>query len=259
MHSPLWQTAVRFSAVLALVIATASTAQAVNFGGYIPGGSLTLQIYHDGVPITTPAVAGGDVAFTTSGIQFSQGIANVGGNVTFGVFGAPQSPGYIHFQSRQGAFGAANYVLNSNNPSDPDDLFNGLSIDVSNLAVNLLGTTPIAGGVFNPNGLTLTVNGGSLKVTDILELDPPNPMVVDLTGHSGVIAGASNATYIKGTYTIPILADVPISTLYGNIDAVFSGTLTFTPLPEPGTLALAGLGLLAALPLLRRRLNLARS
>ncbi len=45
-----------------------------------------------------------------------------------------------------------------------------------------------------------------------------------------------------GTFTIPIMVDVPLSTPYGNYDAVFTGSLQAASLPEPSTLALAALG-----------------
>jgi len=241
--------------VLVLATTAASTAQAVNFGGYIPfGSSLKVQMYRAGVPVTTPLAVGDDSASMVS--QFSQGIAKDPAHVTFGLFSNP-APEYMQFHVIQGSLGPATYALNYNNPADPDDPLNGLPLDISSLAVNLLGTAPIAGGVFDPNGLTFTLNIGSLKILD--PDDPFNPIVVNLANHSGPIAGAGNATFIQGTYTIPILADVPISTPFGNLDAVFSGTVQLASLPEPGTLALAGLGLLAAVPVLRRRLSRARS
>ncbi|HVU88835.1 MAG TPA: hypothetical protein VHD36_16045, partial [Pirellulales bacterium] len=128
-------------------------------------------------------------------------------------------------------------------------------VDFRSLVATLQGSTPIAGGAFDTTGLTFGFSAGSLDYN--LNDDSGEPFMhgqMSVANASGMISGAGNGSFILGTYSIPILADVPLITPFGNFDAVFSGQLEATSLPEPSAFILASLGGLAPLGLARSRL-----
>jgi hypothetical protein len=207
----------------------ASQAVAVERQFYA-GGSLSLQLFRDGT-----AVSG---AFPNAVRNFL-GIDDNGAQVNFG---GGQSMLFYEFTPSPN--GPAAYNLPYFNPSNTSDPLNNTTIDLRNLAVTLTGTVPTSGTAFNTAGLAFGFANGTF--------DLAGPTHVDLTGDSGFIANVPDGSSILGTYTIPINVDIPISTPFGNIDAVFSGNITAVALPEPGTMTLVGVGFLLMIPLLRR-------
>ncbi len=228
----------------------AATAQAIPMGGYIVDGEIAVQLLLAGTPVTSAAVP-------AIGMIPGSDTNHVGG-----VIGAGASSNEVAFAPYMGpppfnqnlAFkdqfvgvggGPANFGLNYLNPLDAGDPLNGTYIDFSGLVATLTGTSPLVGTAFDTTGLSIAFTAGSLDIPD----SPP----VHLTGHSSLISGAGNGSFVLGTWIIPINIDVPLTTPYGNYDAVFTGSILAASLPEPGTLILAGLGLFGAFPLLRRR------
>lgn len=206
----------------------ASQAVAVERQFYA-GGSLSLQLFRDGV-----AVSG---AFPNAVRNFL-GIDDNGAQATFG------GQSMLFYEFTPSPNGPAAYNLPYFNPSNLSDPLNNTTVDLRNLAVTLTGTVPRSGTAFNTAGLTFGFANGTF--------DLAGPTHINLTGDSGVINNVPDGSAILGTYSIPINVDIPISTPFGNIDAVFFGNITAVSLPEPGTMVLVGVGSLLMIPLLRR-------
>ena len=236
--------------ILFVLFATpAATAQAVPMGGYIANGEIAVQLLLDGTPVTSAAVPRNGM-IPGSDSNFVGG--EIGAGATSSVVDFAPYPGFppikpnIVFNNQVVGVGGgpANFGLNYLNPLDSGDPLNGAYIDFSGLVATLTGTSPLVGTAFDSTGLSIGFTAGSL--------DFPDSRPINLSGHSGLISGAGDGSFVLGTYTIPIKVDVPLITPFGNYDAVFTGSIVAASLPEPGTFILAGLGLLASIPLLRR-------
>lgn len=278
--------------VIACVAACGTRASATIYTIDPTLSTLQVAVYASGVPLTTAQFPGSDITSLGGTLDATVG----GGNIIFGATtisfadqalpvapgpgGGSPSPGTVTaFPDQPSAgLGAGNYGLNLIVPGDPSDPTQWLNpdtagiigyADISAALASLTGSSVIAGGIFSPDGLTVSTTGGALdyNLNQGNGDGPPqtsSPFINGTTGiggNSGAIAGATNGSLVTAgplsTLTVPILVDVPVNTGLFVVDAIFTGQIVATAVtvPEPSTIALSGLGLAAMLPLIRRRLR----
>lgn len=172
----------------------------------------------------------------------------------------------------------ANYGLILIVPSDPSDPLDLNTAGIAGYAAidsalaSLLGSAALSGGSFSAAGLTVSTDAGHLDYNlnnGNGDYSPPDqnfqtgsPFTNGTTGiggNSGLnsLAGNGSVTTVGTlqTITVPINVDVLVDTGLIKVDAIFTGSIVATAVvvPEPGTFALAGLGLIALIPVARRR------
>ena len=277
----------------ALSICTAAVAAQATAGTIytiVPQASfLQVAVQSQGVPLTYAQYPGSDITnlsgtldLTVSGgsITFNSSpssikFANQASPVAPGPGGGVPSAGTINALPDSPGSGTANYGLVLVVPSDPGDPLNldtGTILGYADIAAafaSLLGSSTLVGNAFSPNGLTVSTDAGNLdyNLNNGNGDGPPQtstPFINGTTGiggNSGPISGASPGSYIVAgnlaTITIPIAVDVLVDTGLIVVDAIFNGQIvaTATVVPEPSTFAMAGLGLVALIPVARRRLR----
>ena len=251
---------------------------------------LQISVQSQGVPLTTAQYPGSDSTSLSGTLDVSVG----GGNITFnsspgsivfanqvlpvapGPGGGNPSPGTITaFPDQPGAgLGVGQYGLNLIVPNDPGDPLNPDTAaiigyaDIASALASLLGSSALVGTSFDTTGLTVSTDAGNLdyNLNNGNGDGPPQtstPFITGTTGiggNSGAIAGAGNGSLITvgpgSTITIPVLVDVLVDTGLIVVDAIFQGQIVaHAAVPEPSTFALAGLGLVALIPVARRRLR----
>lgn len=251
--------------------------------------SLQVSVFASGVPLTQAQFTGSDVTslsgtldvvigggnLTVNSTPSSVTFANQANPVAPGPGGGVPTPGTVNALPDLPAagLGVGNYGFELIVPGDPSDPSQWLNLDTAGIVgyadisaalASLAGTVAISGGVFSPNGLTVSTDAGALdyNLNQGNGDGPPqtsSPFINGTTGiggNSGVVAGAPNGSVIGNTLIIPIFVDVPVNTGLFIVDAVFSGTIVATTaVPEPSSIALAGLGLVALIPVIRRRLR----
>ena len=169
----------------------------------------------------------------------------------------------------------ANYGLILIVPSDPSD---PLDLDTAAIAgyaaidhalASLLGTAALSGGSFPASGLTISTDAGHLdyNLNTGNGDGPPQTSssfqngTTNIGGNSGPNSLAGNGSVVTAggfqTITVPVNVDVTVNTGLIVVDAVFVGQIVAKAavVPEPSTFALAGLGLIALVPMVRRRLR----
>ncbi|HEY4309429.1 MAG TPA: PEP-CTERM sorting domain-containing protein [Pirellulales bacterium] len=164
-------------------------------------------------------------------------------------------------------------------PTDPTQIYNLNTAAIAGYAAidsalaSLNGMSVLTGGTFDTTGLTVSTDAGNLDYNLNAgngDFNPPDQNfqtgtafqngTTGIGGNSGNIAGAANGTIVTAggisTLTIPVFVDVVVNTGLLVVDAIFSGQIVATAVvPEPSSFALAGLGLIALVPAVRRRLR----
>jgi hypothetical protein len=159
-------------------------------------------------------------------------------------------------------------------PTDPTQIFNLDTAAIAGYAAidsalaSLNGTSALSGTSFDTTGLTVSTDAGNLDYNlNVGNGDGPPQTgtafqngTTGIGGNSGNIAGAGNGSIVTvggiSTLTVPVFVDVVVNTGLLVVDAIFTGQIVATAVvPEPSSFALAGLGLIALVPAVRRRLR----
>ncbi|HVU86333.1 MAG TPA: PEP-CTERM sorting domain-containing protein [Pirellulales bacterium] len=232
---------VKSLALVCALVACAGVAKATQFNLDLPNTSVTLELKLNGADILIPAtqaipITGGAITATDNGSSLSNvlGTGPSAGLLVASPWNVNTLLGNLALTGGHlsiGDLGAGNVVSASPGPFN----YSGGNIDVSGLGLVLdggagtilgntfdFGTSPVGFSV--PSPTTGSYNGTELII----------PTVV--SGSTSISLGGSPATL---TYTI-------------------AGQVAFTKVPEPGTVALAVLGLCSVAPLAVRRLRKGR-
>ncbi len=249
------RTVSRVFAALAMVaiVGYASVASAATFTIDSGLSSLTLGASLSGSPVLFPQSPGSltDALGGTLDINFTPGTSVEflgGGTVTFALQPVDPSPGINGVAgTAPGNYGGSVNALGGleTGPAAGRDL----------LAELTSGVVPVAGIAFDATQLTLGLVQGFLDYN----LSGLAPAVgrSDISGNSalnGAPGGTATQVGLLQTITIPVSLLIPIPVSSFTIDGSLTGTIVATRLvPEPGTVAMLGLGLIGLVAFGRRR------
>jgi len=220
--------------------------------------SLHIIIKSAGTPISSPQFAGSDTSsisgtvntdITGSTIQFL-----TTANEVLALQPAPLAPAI----GGGGTFPALG--------SDPGNI--GMWLFVPGVAAGALrglvsdntsGVIPLVGNAFDSTQVTLIQSAGTIDYN----LTGLGGAFATLKGHGSLaggsgLNGAAGGTLVSAlgidTLTLPLSVDIPFTAGPATLDAIVTGVVVATaPVPEPSTLIMAGLGLVATAGLVGRR------
>jgi len=242
------------SLVAALVVGMSFGASQVNAATYTIDETLSSITITGSALGIIPIIAqspGSNVAVIAGSIDASAG----GGFLTFtgGVADAVEKPGPFS----PGPISGDPPVAGPNAPADVALFLGNAStgrLALRDFAVSLSGSAPLAGNDFDLTALTLTVTSGALDYRVNL---------LNLFGHEEIAGQTANPTegtglLVGGTLTIPINVSIEFEVVEGDPPAMavvnLVGQIVAT-IPEPGTVAMLGMGAIGLVAFGRRRLR----
>jgi hypothetical protein len=254
--------------------------------------SLQIAVQTQGIPITLPQFSGSDIESLLGTLDVTIAGGNITfnaspGSIAFasqaGIYpdatgGSPANgtvnalPDTFPSSPNIGSTQVANYGLVLIVPSDPGDPLNLDTAAIAGYAAihsalaSLTGSAALSGGSFPASGLTIATDAGNLdyNINTGNGDGPPQTSTAFQNGTTGIggnsgpnsLAGNGSVVTAGGfqTITVPVNVDVLVDTGTLVVDAIFVGQIVAkVAVPEPSTFALAGLGLVALVPMVRRR------
>jgi len=239
----------------------AALAVAISIGAsHVNAATYTIDQAQSSITITGTALGiipiirqspGSNVAVIAGSIEASPG----GGFLTFagGVADAIEKPGPF----LPGVISGDPPVAGPAAPADVALYLANAStgrLALRNFAVSITGSSPLTGNDFDLTALTLTVTSGSLDYQVNL---------LGLVGHEEIAGQTANPTegtglLVGGTLTIPINVSIEFEVTEGDPPGMavvnLVGQIVAT-IPEPGTVAMLGMGAIGLVAFGRRRLR----
>lgn len=234
--------ATRFVAAIAAVAAVgyASVASAATYS-VLPTSSITVTGDIGGFfPVTAQSPGSNVVTFDPASTIDASAGANInftGANLDANLQPLPQSPAV------GGGVGTA--------PADAGLAIGviGGTIALRDFVISVSGTTPLTAGTFDLTALTLTITSGSIDY---------NVPAFSLTGSESLVGITANptagvGTLVAGVLTIPVDVSLVFEVSTGvNATVNLDGAIVAV-VPEPGTIAMLGMGVVGLVAVGRRR------